>query len=122
MNRSADDQGENASQKLSSERSSRTAKTVRGVLCVKCEHLNPLGVDLCETCKTHLFVNCLECGTKNSRVSPRCSDCGRRMHKRRRRDEPGGRGVNRLYVGIVLVVLAVAIVGLLAISGIRLPF
>ncbi len=63
-------------------------KSARGVLCVKCEHLNPLAVENCEICDGHLYIKCNECGAKNPRVGARCVECQRRLHKPRR----GSRG------------------------------
>lgn len=53
----------------------------KGVLCAKCEHLNPPSLGTCERCHSHLFVTCGDCGTRNERVRTRCSDCGRKLHR-----------------------------------------
>jgi ribosomal protein L40E len=93
----------------------------RGVLCVKCEHLNPIDLDDCETCKAHLYVNCLECGAKNPRVGSRCVQCGRRLHKSKRGSSRDRRPLSRGWtLGIVLgIVLAIVLVVVLA--GDNLP-
>lgn len=94
---------------------------VRGVLCIRCEHLNPKGIEQCETCRGHLFVNCHECGVKNARVNARCVDCGRKLHKSRRRTARPERGVNRWLVVLVLAGILAALVALFLLSGMKLP-
>lgn len=91
--------------------------SARGVLCIKCNHVNPQGIELCETCGTHLFVNCRECGTKNARVNPRCVNCSRRMHKKKKRATTPTTGVNKFYVALVLVGIVAVIILILALSG-----
>lgn len=93
----------------------------KGVLCIKCEHLNPPGIETCEECGAHLYVNCQECQTKNSRVSARCSHCKRRLHKRKKRQGREERGINLVYVGLVLAGILAAIFAVVAVAGIRLP-
>lgn len=97
------------------------ATSARGVLCVRCEHLNPPGIEQCETCRGHLFVTCHECGAKNARVSSRCVECGRRLHKSRRRSARPEPGINRWLVVVVLVGILVALVALFLLSGMKLP-
>jgi hypothetical protein len=92
----------------------------RGVLCIKCEHLNPQGIESCEFCGSPLFVNCKDCGAKNARVNPRCTSCGRRMHKRRKRNPSPRSGVNRWLVGVVLALILVVMVLLMGLAGVRL--
>lgn len=53
----------------------------RGVLCGKCEHLNPRGANECRRCGSRLFVSCNDCGARNERVRTRCRSCGRRLHR-----------------------------------------
>ena len=77
--------------------------TRRGVLCAKCEHLNPPQMNECETCGAHLFLACKECGEGNERVRTRCVKCGRRLHRslwQRSRKRMGRSG--RLAVAKVL--------------------
>ena len=58
----------------------KETKSNRGVLCPKCEHLNPLGLDKCEYCQSHLFIVCKKCGTTNARALSRCSSCRQAFH------------------------------------------
>ncbi len=51
----------------------------KGVLCPKCEHLNPRGLDKCEFCSTHLYIACPKCSARIGRVEPRCPECGNRI-------------------------------------------
>lgn len=55
--------------------------TSKGVLCAKCEHLNPPGTSECTFCGAHLYVTCHACGARNSRVNARCSECHKSMHR-----------------------------------------
>lgn len=54
---------------------------VKGVLCAKCEHLNPPGTNECRFCGAHLYVTCHACGVRNPRVNARCSECHHSMHR-----------------------------------------
>jgi len=96
----------------------------RGVLCVKCEHLNSIALEECEVCKAHLWVKCLECGAKNRRVNVRCDECKRRMHKGRSnssRAHSRRSGFNWWIVGMVVGGIVFAIALLLVVSGLKLP-
>lgn len=97
---------------------------VRGVLCVKCEHLNSATLEECEYCRAHLWVNCHECGAKNRRVNIRCDECNRRLHKGRS-TRSGSRarqaGFNWWIIGTVVGGIVFAIVLLFVISGLKLP-
>jgi ribosomal protein L40E len=53
----------------------------KGVLCAKCEHLNPPGTNECRFCGAHLYVTCHACGVRNPRVNARCCECKRSMHR-----------------------------------------
>jgi len=64
-----------------SEQAAIAEKTDRGVLCAKCEHLNPRRVSACERCGGHLYVSCVDCGHRNERVLSRCAACRRRLHR-----------------------------------------
>jgi len=55
--------------------------TDQGVLCAKCEHLNPAPKHACEKCGSHLYIACKDCGARNPRVRTRCDSCGRRLHR-----------------------------------------
>ena len=77
----------------------------RGVLCAKCEHLNPAHLNECETCGAHLFLVCKECGEGNERVRTRCRSCGRRLHRswfQRSRKKVSGRGSRLMIAKVVL--------------------
>ncbi len=51
----------------------------KGVLCGKCEHLNPPGSRVCEHCEAKLFFDCRFCGKEIQVVAPRCPHCSRRL-------------------------------------------
>lgn len=94
----------------------------RGVLCVKCERLNEVGVEKCSNCSSHLYVFCHRCGEKNPRVHSRCEKCKRRLH-RSVKDRVKGTDsspINLVYVGLALVGILLAIVVLVMVSGLRL--
>lgn len=95
-------------------------KTVRGVLCVKCEHLNAVNLEECEFCGSHLWVKCHECGAKNRRVNVRCDECNRRLHKGRSSSSSSKRGTagfNWWVIGMVLGGIIVMIVLMFVLSG-----
>jgi hypothetical protein len=95
-------------------------KDARGVLCVKCEHLNPIHREECEFCKAHLWVNCHQCGAKNRRVNIRCDECNRRLHKGRSRSgssRMGRAGLNFWVVGLVIGGIMLTIGLLYVVSG-----
>ncbi len=52
-----------------------------GVVCAKCEQLNPVGSKLCSYCGAHLFVTCHRCGHRNQRILAECTKCGSRLHR-----------------------------------------
>jgi hypothetical protein len=83
-----------------------------GILCAKCEHLNPGSSHLCARCGSHLHINCPKCGSRNPRVLSRCSHCRHRLHRpawqRWRRKFARGNQKLRLF-HVVLLVLAVII-------------
>lgn len=94
----------------------------KGVLCVKCEHLNPSTLEECERCGSHLWVSCHECGAKNRRVNLRCDSCHRRLHKGRSKSGRSTRswtGVNLWVVGMVIGGILLSIVLLFLLSGQR---
>lgn len=95
-----------------------------GVLCVKCEHLNPADQEKCAACDAHLHVFCARCGHRNARVHSRCEKCNRKLHRTVRERWKGGdepRPVNLIYFGLTLAGLALLFVLFVWISGIRLP-
>ncbi len=69
----------------------------RGVLCAKCEHLNPLGIEQCETCQAPLYVSCPKCGHRNPAVLDHCLECKRRQipmaPPENRESGPRGQGI-----------------------------
>lgn len=54
----------------------------RGVLCGKCDHLNPPGSTDCEFCHRSLFHECVHCGEPIQRGLHRCPHCHGRQKKR----------------------------------------
>lgn len=95
----------------------------KGVLCSKCDHLNPAGAQLCEHCNGHLFIVCRDCGQQNARVLLRCEKCKRRLHrtlKDRMRGGNEGKPLNLLYAGVAGVAILVALVMIVKMSGLRL--
>lgn len=95
----------------------------KGVLCAKCDHLNPAGIELCEHCNGHLYIVCRDCGHTNARVLPKCEKCNRRLHrsfKDRMRGGNESKPVNLLYVGIAAAAVLVVLVILVKMSGLRL--
>ena len=53
----------------------------KGLLCVKCSHLNPGNLTTCEYCKTPLFIICKKCKTNVQKALSQCQKCGHRLHK-----------------------------------------
>lgn len=97
----------------------------RGLLCARCEHLNPATLEKCESCGSHLFIFCGRCNTRNQRVHSRCVKCNRRLHRSvgewvKSTSEPAA--VNFALLGGLFLFLAVAVIMLLRIAHIRLPF
>jgi hypothetical protein len=91
------------------------ARSDRGVLCSKCEHLNIWGRNECKRCGARLYIACNDCGHKNERVRSRCTSCNRRLHysafeKMRRRMQSGVSEMKGTQVVIFCVGIAVALV------------
>jgi hypothetical protein len=63
------------------EKSTEQSHSSRAVLCAKCEHLNPHGMNVCERCRAHLHVVCHNCGQRNERVRTRCLECNHNLHR-----------------------------------------
>jgi hypothetical protein len=87
--------------------------SAKGVLCAKCEHLNPPGSTSCEFCRAELFRICPKCGQRFQDALSRCSHCGERMHRHgtRRRRKQSDAGPNNLYwacAAVLILALAVA--------------
>lgn len=94
------------------------------VVCAKCTHPNPPGLQRCEQCRGHLFVVCRDCGSTNARSEPRCLKCNRRLHRsiNERLDPLGAKAVSMKWVyamGAVLL-LALAWFILVQFSGLRI--
>ncbi len=53
----------------------------KGLLCLKCSHLNPGNLKECEYCNSQLFIKCKKCGAKVQRVLSQCQKCRHRLHK-----------------------------------------
>jgi hypothetical protein len=84
----------------------------RGVLCAKCDHLNPPGSKVCEECGARLFVACHYCGHKNRRVDAACAQCGHHLHRsvwRRWQRKILGQNVKLLVIEAILFVILVVI-------------
>jgi hypothetical protein len=96
----------------------------RGVLCQKCEHLNPADLEFCETCDADLYVECRRCHHRNLRVLARCERCRRRLQRsvgERLKSGPDRAPANvvAIIVGAVVVLLVAG--GALWWAGFRLP-
>ena len=63
------------------EKPTESTQSSRAVLCAKCEHLNPHGLNVCERCAAHLHVVCHSCGHRNERVRTRCLECDHQLHR-----------------------------------------
>ncbi len=78
----------------------------RGVLCARCEHVNPPGQTQCERCAAPLFTPCPHCGQPTQRVFLRCQHChhriGRTDAERRRRGRGRGRNLRRKLAWLLL--------------------
>jgi len=53
----------------------------RGILCAKCEHLNPSDLKECEYCEAELHMNCPACNAVNARVLTQCVECKSPLHR-----------------------------------------
>ena len=62
--------------------SKNLAQGEKGLLCVKCSHLNPGNLTACEYCKTPLFIICKTCKAKVQAALSQCQKCGHRLHKK----------------------------------------
>lgn len=58
------------------------ADACKGVLCAKCDHLNPPGSTACEYCRAALFEACRNCGRPVRRTAYRCESCSQRTRPR----------------------------------------
>ena len=87
----------------------------RGVLCQKCEHLNPADLEFCEQCDAELYINCGRCNHRNLRVLARCERCRRRLQRsftQRLKSGPDRAPANVVSIvigaGVVVLVMLVA--------------
>jgi hypothetical protein len=94
----------------------------KGILCAKCDHLNPLNVNRCEVCHGHLYIVCRDCNHTNARILQRCTRCDRRLHRSLHdRDRAGeARPLNLIYAIVALVAFVIAGIILVKMSGLRL--
>jgi hypothetical protein len=58
-----------------------SSKSTADVKCAKCGTLNSYRRNACKQCEAHLWVVCHHCGSRNPRVSSRCSECFGRLHR-----------------------------------------
>ena len=84
----------------------------KGVLCAKCDHLNPPGSTMCEYCHAALFGTCRHCGKTVQRTSDRCEFCGHHTrHKSPRHSQfwrqlfTGGNRITLWQVALLIVVV-----------------
>ncbi len=85
----------------------------KGVLCAKCDHLNPPGSNVCDECGAHLYVSCHSCGQRNRRVDAICSHCGHHLHRsfgRRLKKKlfPNNRKIRLVEAGLLVILVLVA--------------
>jgi hypothetical protein len=94
------------------------------VVCAKCTHPNPAGLQRCEQCQGHLFVVCRDCSTTNARTEPRCLKCNRRLHRsiNERLDPLGAKNISMkwVYAMAAILLLALAVFILVQFSGFRI--
>ena len=94
------------------------------VVCAKCTHPNPSGLQRCEQCRGHLFVVCRDCDTTNARSEPRCLKCNRRLHRsiNERLDPLGAKNVSMKWVYVMAAVLLLSLAGFILVqfSGFRI--
>ncbi|HOX04325.1 MAG TPA: zinc ribbon domain-containing protein [Candidatus Paceibacterota bacterium] len=89
-----------------------TIQSHKGVLCEKCDHLNPPGSEACEWCHRALWVTCGSCGEKTPIALPRCDSCGRRID--RHGQQP--RGWRRIFCGgCKLTISQIVLIGVIAV-------
>ncbi len=88
-----------------------TIQSHKGVLCERCDHLNPPGSEACEWCHIALWVTCRFCGERNPMALPRCDSCGGRIDRHWQR--PGGwrrvfDGGRKLIISQIIVIGVIA--------------
>jgi len=75
----------------------------------------------CEACAAHLYINCKTCGAKNPRVMETCAECGRDLHREKRKRKQHGSHVDARksifpVVGGLVVLLALILLGIRLLS------
>ena len=94
------------------------------IVCAKCTHTNPPGVQRCEQCRGHLFVVCRDCKSTNARSEPRCLKCNRRLHRsiNERLDPLGAKAVSMKWFYAMAAILLLALAGFILVqfSGLRI--
>ena len=86
----------------------RKGSSARGVLCGRCEHVNPGGNQTCEHCRAGLFVTCHNCGSTNQAALSLCRECGRTLRNifRITHGFPNRPHANPVYLVLIVAVLA----------------
>jgi predicted amidophosphoribosyltransferase len=91
------------------------ADATKGVLCAKCDHLNPGGSTACEYCRSALFEHCRHCGKTVRRTAHRCEFCGHHTRPKARRHSrlwrlafTGWRRITLWQVALLVVAVYVA--------------
>lgn len=56
-----------------------TTNALAGVICPKCEHVNPEGTDTCGDCRSSLLRSCPACGNQNWSGADACRQCGQSL-------------------------------------------
>ncbi|HOX03301.1 MAG TPA: zinc ribbon domain-containing protein [Candidatus Paceibacterota bacterium] len=85
----------------------------KGVLCIKCDHLNAPGSRECDYCQAALWVACRHCGAETQRALTKCTHCGHRIHRHWRRPLwwkrlfYGGRKLTLSQVMVILIIVLV---------------
>lgn len=95
----------------------------KGLVCAKCSHINPIGIERCESCQGHLYIVCRKCKHTNPRMLQRCAHCEHRLHRSSRESGGGGstsKPLNLAVAGVALVAFLIAATILLKMSGLRI--
>lgn len=105
---------------------SRQPTTGNGILCAKCDHLNPGGSNTCGFCGSHLHISCSKCGHRNARVLARCTQCGHRLHRSlwrrwQRKFLKNGQKVKPLYVALLIIAILVTYKVIIKLAEYRPP-
>ncbi len=94
----------------------------KGLVCAKCNHVNPTGIDRCEACQGHLYIVCRKCKHTNPRMLQRCAHCDHRLHRTSKENGGGSpsKPLNIVFAGIALVAFTIAATILVKMSGLRI--